>query len=201
MRKANQPRVASPKVGNGLAREWVSNCSGKCIRSSSWRSWRSTVGVRLITAAGTCEITQATECRWEKASLTLVSCHCTVMMMTHTLQSELSCCLPHAGFDVNFITLPEISCTHITHITHYPSELREHIVQRVLCKVRIRRHISYGGIWHWVDWANRAKPKWLLKIYWIYRQQTNWSWLKVGKTRKNALMHTRPHGQDRYVDN
>lgn len=39
---------------------------------------------------------------------------------------------PHAGFDVNFITLPEISCTHITHITHYPSELREHIVQRVL---------------------------------------------------------------------
>lgn len=108
---------------------------------------------------------------------------------------------PHARFDVNFITLPEISCTHITHITHYPSELREHIVQRVLCKVRIRRHISYGGIWHWVDWANRAKPKWLLKIYWIYRQQTNLSWLKVGKTRKNALMHTRPHGQDRYVDN
>lgn len=51
---------------------------------------------------------------------------------------------PHARFNVNFITLPEISCTHITHITHYPSELREHIVQRVLCKVRIRRHISYG---------------------------------------------------------
>lgn len=88
-----------------------------------------------------------------KSFINFVSCHCT-MMMTHTLQSELSCCLcsPHARFDVNFITLPEISCTHNPHTPHSTSVPQQraqsvHSLENILCSVLYAKCAS-GVIFH-----------------------------------------------------
>lgn len=178
-------RRRSPKVGNSSARQRMRFQLQRKVHQQQHRqqlkelkehSWR-----RLITAAGTCEITQATECRWEKASLTL--CHVTARWWWHThckVSCRVACVRP--TLDSTWILLPcRKLAAHITHIPHiapvWPSNVQTvHSLGNILCSVLYAKCASgvifHRGIWHRVDWKQGQKPNGCSK-YWIYR---NWHW-------------------------